>query len=96
MIAIKAPTTLNANSARLVFQGSTDGTTYAYIGGDDAARYTVTVGTTNTDWLEVDPTDMKAFRYVKVQVMQADGTTAVTQTVNRLFSYSIDLIVGTA
>lgn len=90
MVAIKPPAVLDATSARIYFRGSLDGTTFGAAEGDDSALYTVTVGTTNTEWLQVDPTELHAYRYVQIVIIEAQANTEVLQTSNRVFTYTVD------
>jgi hypothetical protein len=94
MCAIKPPATLDTNSARIYFLGSLDGTTFGAVEDNASTLYTVTVSTTNTEWLEVDASPLHAYRYVKIVIIVAQATTTVPQSVNRIFTYTVDRTEG--
>ena len=82
----------DANTARIQFDVSTDGTTYNKLRGNDGTLVELTVAANNTlGATYFDPDKFAAWRFLKVCTLQDDSATAQTQTAATSFT-----IVGAA
>ena len=83
-LCLASPATLEANTERLLFHVSLDGTTYNILKDKDGTIYAVTVAATNTNKAtNLDPAVFAGWRYVKIGTYQSDESTAVSQTADR-------------
>lgn len=82
----------DANTARIQFQVSTDGTTYKTLRDNDGTLVQLTVAANNTlGATHLSPDKFAPWLFIKVCTFQADGATAQTQTAATSFT-----IVGVA
>ena len=92
--ALITPAALEATSAKFLFEVSLDGTTWYPLYTDAGAR-TIGLGLTTNEAraITLDRNEMFPWTWIKIQIVAADGTTAVVQTVNRTFTLIFDYVI---
>jgi hypothetical protein len=91
LVGIIIPSTgsgdFSANTTRLYFQGSVDGTTYKIIRENDGTAVAVTVAAANTNGMtHLDPDKFRAWPFVKVATHRDDTGAAVAQAGGAVFT----------
>ena len=77
----------DADTARLQFQVSADGTTFSALRDNDGTLVELTIAENNTlGATHLDPSVFAAWRWIKVALFEDDSTTAQTQTAQTTFT----------
>jgi hypothetical protein len=86
LVGIQCPAVLTANTLRVGFEGSNDNSTFVPIyTASDGSRVLAVVTIARADGIPLDPANFRGWRYIKLQMLQSDGTTAVAQGAARTF-----------
>ena len=92
--AVEPAATLAATSARLIFWGSLDGTSFKIIEDEDSTRFVVVVATTENTVRTLPPSVFYPYRWLKVQTTTTDGSTAVAQDAEKTFLFGVEKYTG--
>ena len=91
--ALRSPSALTSTSAKMLFWGSVDGVTYSPIYNAGSQYVEAGLSTSEARWFVLDRDTVFPFTWIKFQIVAADGSTAVAQGANRVFTVLIDAVL---